>query len=191
MGDPKFSRKKYETPTHPWEAGRIEREREVILKYGLKNKKEVWKAETFLRRIRGQARRLFAREEEKQAEKEKDELLKRLAKLGVLPVEAKIDDVLALTLEDVLGRRLQTLVYLHGLANTPKHARQLIIHGHIAINGRKFRVPSYIVRKGEEDMISYTPSSPLTDELHPMRPQVEKVEIKGDAIKRDAIKGEA
>jgi small subunit ribosomal protein S4 len=191
MGDPKFSRKKYETPTHPWEAGRIEREREVILKYGLKNKKEVWKAETFLRRIRGQARRLFAREGEKQAEKEKDELLKRLAKLGVLPVEAKIDDVLALTLEDVLGRRLQTLVYLHGLANTPKHARQLIIHGHIAINGRKFRVPSYIVRKGEEDMISYTPSSPLTDELHPMRPQVEKVEIKGDAIKRDAIKREA
>lgn len=186
MGDPKFSRKKYETPTHPWEAGRIEREREVILKYGLKNKKEVWKAETFLRRVRGQARRLFAREGEEQAEKEKDELLKRLAKLGVLPVEAKIDDVLALTLEDVLGRRLQTVVYLHGLANTPKHARQLIIHGHIAINGRKFRVPSYIVRKGEEDMITYTPSSPLTDEMHPMRPQADKAEIKGEEIKEEA-----
>ncbi len=181
MGDPKLSRKKYETPTHPWEAGRIERERELILKYGLKNKREIWRAETFLRGMRGQARRLFAREGEKQAEKEKEELLKRLAKLGVLPVEAKIDDVLALTLEDVLGRRLQTLVYFHGLANTPKHARQLIIHGHIAISGRKLRVPSYIVRKSEEDMINYAPSSPLTDEMHPMRPQAGKVEVKEEA----------
>lgn len=178
MGDPKFSRKKYETPSHPWEAERIERERELLLKYGLKNKREIWKAETFLRRIRGQARRLFAREGEKQAEKEKEDLLKRLAVLGILPPEAKIDDVLALTLEDILGRRLQTLVYLHGLANTPKQARQLITHGHIAINGRKVRVPSYMVKKNEEDMIAYAPSSPFTDEMHPMRPQAGKVEVK-------------
>ncbi|OYT61459.1 30S ribosomal protein S4 [Thermoplasmatales archaeon ex4484_30] len=180
MGDPKFSRKKYETPSHPWEAERIERERELLLKYGLKNKREIWKAETFLRRIRGQARRLFAREGEKQAEKEKEDLLKRLAKLGILPPEAKIDDVLALTLEDILGRRLQTMVYLRGLANTAKQARQLIIHGHIAINGKRIRVPSYMVRKSEEDMITYAPSSPLVDEMHPMRPQA-KAEIKKEA----------
>ncbi len=172
MGDPKFPRKKYETPSHPWEAERIKRESELIEKYGLKNKREVWKAETFLRRIREQARKLFARG--KEAEKEKEKLLKRLFRLGILPENATLDDVLALTVEDILARRLQTLVYLHGLAKTPKQARQFIVHGHIAINGRKVRVPSYLVRKEEEDKISYSYSSPLNDELHPMRPKVEE-----------------
>ena len=172
MGDPKFPRKKYETPSHPWEAERIKRESDLVEKYGLKNKREVWKAETFLRRIREQARKLFAMGGE-EAEKEKEKLLKRLFKLGILPENATLDDVLALTVEDILVRRLQTLVYLHGLAKTPKQARQFIVHGHIAINGRKVRVPSYLVKKEEEDKITYSPHSPLNDELHPMRPKVE------------------
>mgnify|MGYP000424446651 CR=1 FL=1 len=174
MGDPKFPRKKYETPSHPWEAERIGREKEILHKYGLKNKREIWKAETFLRRIREQARRLLAMAGEEQAEKEKEKLLKRLAKLGILPENASLDDVLALTIEDILARRLQTLVYLHGLAKTPKQARQFIVHGHIAVDGRKVRVPSYLVEKEEEDKISYSYSSPLNDELHPMRPKVEE-----------------
>jgi len=174
MGDPRFPRKKYETPSHPWEAERIKRERELIYKYGLKNKREVWRAETFLRRIREQARRLLAMPGEEQAEKEKENLLKRLFRLGILPANATLDDVLALNVEDVLGRRLQTLVYIHGLARTPKQARQLIVHGHIAIDGRKVRVPSYLVRKEEEEKITYSYSSPLNDEMHPMRPKIEE-----------------
>ncbi len=133
MGDPKFPRKKYETPSHPWEAERIRREKEILHKYGLRNKREIWRAETFLRRIREQARRLLAMAGEEQAEKEKERLLKRLARLGILPENASLDDVLALTVEDILARRLQTLVYLHGLAKTPKQARQFIVHGHIAV----------------------------------------------------------
>jgi len=174
MGDPRFPRKKYETPSHPWEAERIRREKELLHKYGLKNKREIWRAETFLRRIREQARRLLAMAGEEQAEKEKEKLLKRLARLGILPENASLDDVLALTVEDILARRLQTLVYIHGLARTPKQARQLIVHGHIAIDGRKVRVPSYLVRKEEEDKISYSYSSPLNDELHPMHAKVEE-----------------
>jgi len=46
MGKPKFSRKKYETPSHPWQEDRIKAENELVKKYGLKNKKEVWKART-------------------------------------------------------------------------------------------------------------------------------------------------
>ena len=174
MGDPRFPRKKYETPSHPWEAERIKRERELIYKYGLKNKREVWRAETFLRRIREQARRLLARPGEEQAEREKENLLKRLARLGILPPNSTLDDVLALGVENILGRRLQTLVYIHGLARTPKQARQLIVHGHIAIYGKKVRVPSYLVRKDEEERISYSYSSPLNDEMHPMRPKAEE-----------------
>ena len=52
MGDPKFSRKKYETPSHPWQADRIKEENELIKKYGLKNKKEVWKVKSLLRNFR-------------------------------------------------------------------------------------------------------------------------------------------
>ncbi len=174
MGDPKFPRKKYETPSHPWEAERIRREKEILHKYGLRNKREIWRAETFLRRIREQARRLLAMAGEEQVEKEKERLLKRLARLGILPENASLDDVLALTVEDILARRLQTLVYLHGLAKTPKQARQFIVHGHIAVDGRKVRTPSYLVRKEEEDKITYSYSSPLNDEMHPMRPKAEE-----------------
>ena len=183
MGDPKFPRKKYDTPSHPWEGERIKREHELVEKYGLKNKRELWKAETFLRRIREQARKLLARAGEEQAEKEKEKLLKRLAKLGILPENATLDDVLALTVEDILARRLQTLVYLHGLAKTPKQARQFIVHGHIAINGRKVRVPSYLVKKEEEDHITYSYSSPLNDELHPMRPKAEEIMLRKEEVK--------
>ncbi|NIA09898.1 MAG: 30S ribosomal protein S4, partial [Nitrospiraceae bacterium] len=132
MGDPKFPRKKYETPSHPWEAERIEREKELVQKYGLKNKKEIWRAETFLRKIRGHARDLFVGAGEKQTEKEKEELLQRMITLGILPPNSQLDDILALTIEDILARRLQTQVYLHGLSYTAQQARQMIIHGHIA-----------------------------------------------------------
>ena len=174
MGDPKFPRKKYETPSHPWEGERIERERELVRKYGLKNKREIWKAETFLRKIRGHARELFVGTGRKQTEKEKEELLKRMITLGLLPTNSQLDDILALTIEDILARRLQTQVYLHGLAYTPKQARQMIIHGHIAVNGKKVRVPSYMVKKSEESTIQYVPSSPFSDDMHPMRPKAEK-----------------
>jgi small subunit ribosomal protein S4 len=174
MGDPKFPRKKYETPSHPWEAERIERERDLMHKYGLKNKREVWKAETFLRKIRGHARELFVGVEEAQTKKEKEELLKRMVSLGILPADSGLDDILALTIEDILARRLQTQVYYHGLAYTPKQARQLIVHGHILVNGRRVRVPSYKVRTAEEDTIQYAEASPLADDVHPMRPKVDE-----------------
>ncbi|RLF40946.1 MAG: 30S ribosomal protein S4 [Thermoplasmata archaeon] len=177
MGDPRLPRKKYETPSHPWQGDRIKREREMLYKYGLKNKTEIWKTETLLRKVRGQARQLLAREGEEISERDKEKMLRRLATLGMLPENSTLDDVLALNIETILGRRLQTLVYLHGLAKTPKQARQLIIHGHIAINGRKVRVPSYLVKRFEEENITYSYSSPLNDELHPMRPKIEEREL--------------
>jgi len=175
MGDPKFSRKKYDTPSHPWQAGRIKEENELLKKYGLKNKKEAWKAQSYLRSLRRQARELQARLRTKdpQAEKEFKSLMKRTVTLGVLPDTATLDDVLILTIESVLGRRLQTMVYQKGLAGTLGQARQLIVHGHIAIDGRKVRIPGYLVRQKEMELISYKDSSPYSNELHPMRPKLE------------------
>lgn len=177
MGDPKFSRKMYSTPTHPWRLSRIKEENELIKKYGLVNKTEVWKAKSTLRNFRAQARTLQARRRtgDFQAEKETKQLLEKLSNLGVLPSQATLDDVLALDVNVILSRRLQTLVYLKGLAHTSKQARQFIVHGHTVVNNRKVTVPGYLVRKIEEDKIDYYLSSPLKNELHPMRLKPEQV----------------
>ncbi|OYT29334.1 30S ribosomal protein S4 [Thermoplasmatales archaeon ex4572_165] len=172
MGKPKFSKKKYETPNHPWKETRIKAENELVAKYGLKNKREIWKAETTLRRYRGQARGLLASigSEDPQAKKEMHQLISHLTRYNILPLNSTLDDVLALNTEIVLSRRLQTLTYLKGFASTPKQARQLINHGHIAIAGRCINVPGYRVTKNEEKDIEYTQASPLNDSAHPARP---------------------
>ena len=175
MGDPRFHRKRYETPRHPWEADRIKEEWELKKKYGLKNKREIWKAKSILRNFRAQARTLQAklRYGDPQAEKQQKQLFGRLIRLGILDENnATLDAVLSLTVEDILRRRLQTIVYLKGLARTPRQARQFIVHGHIAIGDRRVTIPGYLVRKEEEDLIDYYDYSPLADEMHPMRPQV-------------------
>ncbi len=174
MGKPRFSRKKFETPSHPWKQDRIKEENELIRKYGLKNKKEVWKAETKLRRYRGEARGLLAKvETDAQAKKESEQLLMHLTRYNILPAGSNLDDVLALDTEKILSRRLQTVAYLKGLAKTPKQARQFIIHGHVSVDGRKVSVPSYMVTKNEEGKISYTGDSALNDNMHPERPRAE------------------
>ena len=175
MGKPKFSRKKYETPSHPWQQERINAENELIKKYGLTNKKEIWKAQTSLRRFRGQARELLAKidSDDPQIKKESNQLLIHLTRYNILSLNSTLDDVLALDIEAVLSRRLQTITYLRGFANTPKQARQLIAHGHIEIDGRKIDVPGYMVTKNEEDKIGYISASPLNDPMHPARPSSE------------------
>lgn len=160
MGHPRKSRKKYNTPPHPWNADRIKEENRLSQKYGLKSKKEVWKAETMVKRYRRDARHLLGMVTE-QTIKERHQLLSHLTKLGILGGEAKLEDVLDLTVEDVLRRRLQTMVHNKGLATTPKGARQYVIHGHIALDGKKIDSPSYIVKRGEEDLIGFYESSKI------------------------------
>jgi len=175
MGKPKFSRKKYETPSHPWQEDRIKAENELVKKYGLKNKREVWKARTKLRRIREQARELLTKvkSEDVQGKKESEQLLVHLNRLNILQTNASLDDVLALDIESILSRRLQTLSYLKGFSNTPDQARQLIIHGHIGIGDRRVTIPGYMVTKDEEEEIGYTKDSPLNDAMHPARPRAD------------------
>jgi small subunit ribosomal protein S4 len=80
-----------------------------------------------------------------------------------------LDDVLGLTQEAILNRRLETLVQRKGLAATCKQARQFIVHGHVSIDGRKVTIPGYVVKRSEEDKITYNPQSPISNELHPLR----------------------
>jgi len=175
MSSPKFPRKKYETPLHPWKESRIKAERELIKKYGLKNHTEIWRAKTYLGKNRHHARELLAKvgSPTPQVTKESDQLLNHLTHMGILPLGSTLDDVLALDIDTVLNRRLQTLVYLKGFSSTPFQARQIINHGHIAIGPQKVTVPGFMVPKEKETLIQYTMKSPLNELSHPARPKAE------------------
>ena len=167
MGDPKKQRKKFDTPRFPWQMDALEAELKLLGQYGLRNKREIWRHKTLLSKYRGIGRSLLGMSAEKRSKQEK-QLLDRLHRLGILPDTAALDDVLDLTLEDILERRLQTLVFQKGLAKSIQQARQLITHGHIAIEGRKVSSPSYLVFKDEETKLTYSPKSPLTNPNHPL-----------------------
>jgi len=152
MGDPKRIRKKYETPGHPWRRENLAEELKLMGEYGLRNKREIWRAASTLKKYRAMARSLFTAVGEKRAVEEA-KLIGKLYRLGLLPQNATLDDVLKLTVRDFLDRRLQTVVYRLGLAKTPYHARQLITHGKILVGSKKVRAPSYHVLRGEEENI--------------------------------------
>lgn len=173
MGDPKKLKKKYSRPEHPWRAERIEEEKKLTKEYGFKNKTEIWKMNSILRNFLSDAKRIAATRTA-QSEKEKIQLLGRLKRLGLLPETASLDNVLELTLRDILERRLQTLVFRKGLARSVKQARQFIVHRHIMVGDKKITVPSYLVSKAEEALISFAPRSSLSDPDHPERKKEEK-----------------
>ncbi len=176
MGDPKRRRKKYETPKKPWDMQTLQLELRCLGEYGLRNKRELWKHKTQLSRIRAIARGLLAQSPEVRIKAE-TVLLDKLKRMGLLSESATLDHVLDLTLEDILNRRLQTFVYKLGLAKTIHQARQFITHGHIMVNGRVVRVPSYIVKSGEENTIRYASDSPFNDPKHPIRISIEAVHV--------------
>ncbi len=159
MGDPRRLKKKFKKPKRPFEKERIMEELEFLGKYGLRNKREYWKARTILANWRNIARQTRRLTREKAVEAQK-ELIKKLNRLGIIGAEAAFEDVLLLTVEDVLKRRLQTLVFEKGLASTVHQARQFIVHGHIQVLGKKIDAPSYIVKLKEEDFLDFTPNSP-------------------------------
>ncbi len=168
MGDPKRLKKKYDTPLHPWEAKRLEEEKILINDYGLKKKKEIWKASSALRRIKEQAKKLIAADTE-QAKKEEKQLLDKLVGLNLLGKDEKIDDVLGIDLKKLLDRRLQSIVFKKGLANGVKQARQFITHKHIMIGDTIVNKPSYLVKKDKESKICFNPTSNLSKIDHPER----------------------
>ena len=174
MGDPRKQHKKYRTPKHPWQKDRLESELRILGRYGLRNKKEIWRMRTKVEDFRHIAKSLLALSAEKAAKKQA-ELLNKLNRLGLLPATATLDDVLGLTLEDLLERRLQTLVVNKGLASTLDQARQFITHGHIAITGVRVNSPSHIVLRKEESEIIFSSSSPLSNKDHPVH-QVKSAE---------------
>ena len=152
MGDPKKQRKKFSKPSHPWQKERIEAEKKILKQYGLRRKYEIWKIDSMLKKFLHRAKTIIG-ERTQQSELEKQQLLSRLYLLGLLKKDSKMEDVLNLSLKDILERRLQTLVYRKELAKTALQARQFITHEHIAVGDRKITSPSYLVSIEEEPKI--------------------------------------
>lgn len=163
MGDIKKLRKKYVKPGHPWQKERIRSEIILVGKYGLRNKREVWISRTLLGDFRKRAREILSLPPEEK-EKEEKRLVGRLHRMGLVQENSTIDDVLNLNLTNTLERRLQTVVYKLGLAKSIHQARQLIVHGHIAISGSVARSPGRITKLEEESKISYAPNSPFASQ---------------------------
>lgn len=145
----KKQRKKYERPLRLWDKQRIEKEKEILKTFGLRRKKEVWVAEALLRKFRRMTKQLAAKKDKKMEK----ELIEKMIKLGLLGENASLDDVLGLKVENVLERRLQTILFRKGLTRTAKQARQFIVHGQVRIGDRKISYPSYLVPRDEENKI--------------------------------------
>lgn len=153
MGAPKRNRRKFDKPKEMWDLQRIKSSNALIEHYGLKNMKELWKAQTETGRIRRNARLLLAGG--LGSENIRDRMFKRLERIGLAKQGATLDDLLDLKENALLERRLQTVVFRKGMAKTVKQARQLTVHGFIAINGKKVSKPGYIVDIKDEAGISY------------------------------------
>lgn len=143
----KRKHKNYSRPKRPFDKARIDEEVVIKKEFGLKNKKEIWKADAKIRLMRGKAKKLITASAEEQ-----EALYVRLQKIGI-KVES-IADILGLDKTDYLNRRLQTIVAKKGIATTVKTARQMITHKRIKVDGRTIDIPSYIVPIELEDKIT-------------------------------------
>lgn len=153
MGAPKRNRRKHNRPKVLWDLERIKSSNTLIEHYGLKNMKELWQAQTEIGRIRRNARILLSGVAG--SEGIRDNMFRMLERIGLAKPGATLDDLLDLKENHLLERRLQTVVFRKGMAKTVKQARQLTVHGFIAVDGKKVNKPSYIVDVKEEAGISY------------------------------------
>jgi small subunit ribosomal protein S4 len=161
----------------------------------MKNKREVWSADAKVENFRTQARLLIGKSDEL-SEKRKAELIAYLQRLGIIEPGAKLEDILGMGVRDVLERRLQTLVHKKGIVNTPKDARQRIVHGHISLRGSKTSVPGTLVSKEDEDSIKYIgPQSLIEARKAPPKPKKKEepvmAEEKPAEEKKEAAPAEA
>ncbi len=158
MGDTKLPRRTWKKPKRPLNFDLKMEELKTLGSFGLKTKRELWKARTELSRIRNQARSLLALQQEIR-EKEEPILIKSLSRNGLVQNDATLDDVLNLGINDLLSRRLQSFIMKKFNFKKPYQARQAITHGHIMIGDKKVNIPSYVVKVNEEELVKLSPES--------------------------------
>lgn len=157
------NRKVYKTPRRPFEKERLDRELRLCGQYGLKSKKEVWRVQYTMTKLRKTARTLLTLpENDTRRNLEGSAVLRRMTRYGLLDeTKQQLDYVLALKTDDFLERRLQTIVFKLGLAKSIHHARILVRQGHIRVGKQVVNIPSFLVRVDSEKHIGFNPRSTL------------------------------
>lgn len=140
---------KYEKPKEPWSEELLNSEREIVKKYGLRRKKELWRAQATLTAYKNQAKQLIA----KKNDKKQAVLFEKMRAIGLLE-NPTLDGILALSVDNLLARRLQSFILNLKMAKTHREARQAIVHGHVRIDGKKVTFPSYFVKTVDEGRIT-------------------------------------
>nr|UXY87232.1 40S ribosomal protein S9 [Cryptomonas sp.] len=155
--------KTYKTPRRPFEKERIESELRLVGEYGLRNKREVWRVQLILSKIRASARILLTLpENDPRRVFQGKSLIRKLKKFGIIQDgKDTLDHILTLKIQDFLERRLQTIIFKLGLAKSIHHARILILHRHISVQNNLVDVPSYIVRMKSQDSVNFFSNSPF------------------------------
>ena len=200
MGDPRKQRKQYEKPARLWDSKRIEQDKALRGEFGLKNAREVWKAQTILRKLRREARRLLAGKGGG-TEMRSAQLLKRVQSYFIAKPGATLDDILILETRDILARRLQTIVLQKGMALKPAQARQFITHGHIAVADQKISAPSTLIKFSDETDVKWYGTPIKLEQVEKEEPAEEEAKDEAPAevkekkpvkkAKKDAVPSEA
>ena len=164
MVDPKTPRRVWKKPKRPLNYDLLVDELKTLGAFGLKTKRELWKTQTELSRVRLHARSLLALRQEIRERKEPI-LIQSLSKIGLVDENSTLDDVLNLQVTDLLSRRLQTIAQKKLYFKTPYQARQAIVHGHVMIGDSIVTIPSYIVKTEEETKIHLISESRFNETL--------------------------
>ena len=178
----KRKQKTYSRPKRPFDKIRIDEEALIMKEFGLKNKREIWKAEAKVNSIRRRAKELILSDPQEQ-----QTFFNKLRKIGI-----KVDsiaDVLSLDRQNYLKRRLQTVLVTKKMATTSKSARQLITHKKVMLNGRVLDSPSYIVPIELENKITLKISKTKKKEDKP-KEEVKKEEIEKEDKSKEEVKDE-
>lgn len=150
--------KRFSRPRKMYDLALIKEERGLIKKYGLKSRREVWKAADAIKKIRNNAKKRITADE-----KIKEQFVERQRKKGF--EVNNIADVLALNKEDYLKRRLESIVVKKKFAKTHKQARQFIAHRHVKIAGSVINIPGHLTNLEDENSLSVDLAVPVKESI--------------------------
>jgi len=156
MGEPKLLKKLRKHPKKPKD--NLVEEKNLNDLYYYNQKHKLSKVKYILQKIKNNTKsvigRLATQKNDEYSLLESKKLLNKLHNYKLINKETQgLEDILMLNEKDIMSRWFQNICYSKGLAKSLKHARQMIVHGHIYLGEAKCNIPSYILSRNDEAQI--------------------------------------